>query len=348
MNKNIKIAVYSICKNEQLFAARWAKSAKFADYVIAGDTGSTDNTVEILKSHGVVVHNLNIVPWRFDNARNALLALLPEDVDICISLDLDEILVGDYARELKSNSQYNRFNYNYVWKFSDTNQRLVEFTTNKIHARHGYTWKYPCHETLVCLGEESFHNCDFEIFHLPDETKSRGSYLGLLEIGAKENPVDPRCQFYYARELFFTQSYEKSKKIFQEYLSLKDCWQRERAEAFLYLAKIAVFQKKDPKKLLLKSLAEEESAGAYFYLGHLQYAEGDFEGAIYNIEKSLKTLDSSYMNPPELSTSLPFDILAYCYFTLKNSEKARYFIDKALEFEPHNQRLLKNKEYFYA
>ena len=67
-----KIVVYAISKNEEKFARRWVNSMKEADEIYVLDTGSTDNTVNLLKEMGVNVVCKEIKPWRFDVARNAL------------------------------------------------------------------------------------------------------------------------------------------------------------------------------------------------------------------------------------------------------------------------------------
>jgi glycosyltransferase involved in cell wall biosynthesis len=90
----VKIAVYAISKNEAMFVERFC-SAVDADLILIADTGSTDNTVELAKQHGAQVPEICITPWRFDDARNAALALLPRDIDVCVSLDLDEELQPD-------------------------------------------------------------------------------------------------------------------------------------------------------------------------------------------------------------------------------------------------------------
>ena len=64
----MKIAVYAISKNEEQFVKRFCDSAKDADLIIIGDTGSTDNTVALAKECGAVVPRIYITPWRFDKA----------------------------------------------------------------------------------------------------------------------------------------------------------------------------------------------------------------------------------------------------------------------------------------
>jgi glycosyltransferase involved in cell wall biosynthesis len=85
----MKVAVYSIALNEEKFVERWYQSAKEADYLLIADTGSSDRTVKLAKSLGINVVEISIKPWRFDDARNASLAVIPSDIDYCIALDLD-------------------------------------------------------------------------------------------------------------------------------------------------------------------------------------------------------------------------------------------------------------------
>ena len=68
-----KVCVYAISKNESKFVDRWIDSMQEADKIFVLDTGSTDDTVDKLKTRGVVVETKVFNPWRFDNARNASL-----------------------------------------------------------------------------------------------------------------------------------------------------------------------------------------------------------------------------------------------------------------------------------
>ena len=77
----MKIAVYTIALNEKKYVDPWYESAKNADYLLIADTGSTDGTVERARELGINVVPICIRPWRFDDARNASLAMIPEDID---------------------------------------------------------------------------------------------------------------------------------------------------------------------------------------------------------------------------------------------------------------------------
>ena len=97
----MKIAVYAISKNEAHFVKRFCASAKDADLIVIADTGSTDDTVQLAMNAGARVFEICVKPWRFDKARDAALALLPPDIDICISLDLDEVLEPGWRKEIE-------------------------------------------------------------------------------------------------------------------------------------------------------------------------------------------------------------------------------------------------------
>ena len=96
----MNIIIYAICKNEAKFAERFMASCEGADGVYVLDTGSTDGTPELLRELGATVQVAVIDPWRFDTARNASLAMLPEDADVCICLDLDEVLCPGWREAL--------------------------------------------------------------------------------------------------------------------------------------------------------------------------------------------------------------------------------------------------------
>ena len=99
--KKLKIAVYTIALNEIKHASRWAEATKEADIRIVADTGSTDGTQDLLRKLGVIVHQISVKPFRFDDARNAALALVPDDIDVCLSLDMDEVPESDFFHTIR-------------------------------------------------------------------------------------------------------------------------------------------------------------------------------------------------------------------------------------------------------
>ena len=97
--KKYKICVYAISKNEEKFVNRFMDSLQDVDKVYVLDTGSTDETVNKLKNRGAIVEQKIIDPWRFDVARNESLKMVPEDMDIGICLDLDEVIEKGFVEK---------------------------------------------------------------------------------------------------------------------------------------------------------------------------------------------------------------------------------------------------------
>ena len=196
-----KIAVYTIALNEEQFVERWYESAKDADYLLIADTGSTDNTIAKAKALGINVVSIHVKPWRFDVARNTSLALLPADIDYCIQLDMDEVLVGNWLSELEQAHKEGITNPRYDYSFSPT----VKFPGFKVHTRNNIVWRYPIHEAPYSYGEveESHRHYKFGIEHYPDPTKSRGQYLPMLQEAVKEYPGDARMEYYLGREYYY-------------------------------------------------------------------------------------------------------------------------------------------------
>ncbi len=75
----MKIAVYAIAKNEAKHVKQWAEVTKGADVRIVLDTGSEDNTYDLLLQYDIEAHRATLSDFRFDVARNMALNLVPLD-----------------------------------------------------------------------------------------------------------------------------------------------------------------------------------------------------------------------------------------------------------------------------
>jgi mannosyltransferase OCH1-like enzyme len=207
--QKLKIAVYTIAKNESNFVDRWAASNTEADIRIVCDTGSTDDTVEKLKSHNVTVYPISVMPWRFDMARNTALNLVPADVDICIWQDLDEELLPGWRKELekvwtsKTTVVQHRYrNNNHAWQWH-----------SKVHARHNCLWTGAVHETLRwSVPEQDAWAPEFYLDEHQDTTKSRSSYLNLLLKKIEEGDKNWRTYYFLANDYQYAGDFENSTK----------------------------------------------------------------------------------------------------------------------------------------
>ena len=346
----MKVAVYTIALNEEQFVKRWYESAKDADYLLIADTGSTDKTVSIAKKLGIKVLPISINPWRFDDARNASLSAIPKDIDYCIALDMDEVLIPGWKQELQKayEQKWTRPRYKYTWSWLEDGKPGLQYGGDKIHSRKGYRWKHPVHEVITSWqNEETQGWLDLEIHHYPDNTKSRGQYFPLLALSVKEDPNDDRNSFYYARELFFNNMLTESAEEFSRYLSLPTAtWNAERARAYRYLAQ-CVSEKE--LEYLEKSLQEDGSRReVYVDLSLYHYKKQDWKNTLEYAEKALKIKDKplDYLCEEFAWGSIPYDLAAIASYRLGNQELALSYGQKALELEPTNERLKENLVFY--
>ena len=211
------ITVYAIAKNEENVAERFAKSTQKADHVIVCDTGSTDNTINILSNYGVTVHSIKVEPFRFDTARNISLSYIPKDTDIAIAMDLDDILVDNWReiieKEWETNTTNLKYLYPYVWQDDEQTVPKTIIWGFKIHCPNSYIWVDPIHEWLEIKGDiiEDVKYIEEEILiHHPETREDRKSRIILFELAVEEEPASPRRSLLYAKELFFRKEYKKA------------------------------------------------------------------------------------------------------------------------------------------
>ena len=236
----MKVAVYAIALNEEAFVARFMATASEADLVLVADTGSTDATVAALQRAGAVVHHITVSPWRFDDARNASLALIPADVDVCVTVDLDEVLSPGWRALLEAEwGDATRGRYLYTWSHHSDGTPAVSFMTDRIHARRGYRWRNPCHETLYADRiDERYCELSLELHHWPDPDKPRSQYLPLLRVAAEEQPHDSRAAHYLGRELMFYGHWQAAIDELRRHLELpSSVWAPERAASMRFIGR---------------------------------------------------------------------------------------------------------------
>lgn len=350
----MKICVYAIAKNEAKFAARWAASMGEADEMYVLDTGSEDDTVSILRNLNVHVTEKTIDPWRFDNARNASLALLPEDTDICVCTDLDEVFETGWRNKLENAWQpgVTRASYRYAWSFEPDGSEGRVFWLDKIHSRHGYRWTHPVHEVLTWQGEGQEKRIAVEgmqLNHHPDPEKSRAQYLPLLELSVQEAPEDDRNTHYLGREYYFYRRWDDCIRTLTHHLQMPSAtWKDERCASMRYIAK-AYLGKCDAvsaERWLWRAMAEAPYLREPFMdLAWLKYRQANWEAVIYltGLALAIRERPRTYITENTAWGSLPWDLQALGFYYTGQMEKAHEAIEHALQLSPEKERLQENK-----
>lgn len=351
----MKVIVYAICKNESMFVDRWVESMNEADEIYVLDTGSTDDTVEKLKQHGVHVSIEEIKPWRFDVARNKSLDLVPLDVDICVCTDLDEVFLPGWRKKLEDSwDNLNRLRYKYNWALDKDNKTIISFLYEKIHDRNHYKWVHPVHEVLECslTNEKVAVNDAIVLNHYPDKNKSRSSYLPLLELSVKENPLNDRNMHYLGREYMYYKEWDKSIDTLKKHLSLESAtWKEERSASMRFISRCykAKGDASEAKYWCLKAIDEcPLMREGYVELAFILYEEENYRDVILNLIKAKMILKNEmiYINEAFCWDSTIDDLLSICYYNLGLKDEAIFYVNKALAYDPNNERILNNKKIF--
>jgi glycosyltransferase involved in cell wall biosynthesis len=304
----MKIAVYTIALNEESNVEQWYESAKDADYLLIADTGSTDKTVRLAKKLGINVVRISVKPWRFDDARQAALALLPDYIDMCVSLDMDEILAPGWRKALEEvDKDVTQVSYKYTWSWRDPaskTQPQVVYIANKVHARHGYRWKYLVHELPFPDRNES-HKMEyaenFEIHHYGDFKRSSQRYNEMVYQTWEENKDDKRYWVYKIKCLLSEDIKETQKTIF-EYLNKfkNDLSNEEIAQAYhmLFISNGIKYFKMIKKAIRLAPHVRDyyvDMAIVQFNRGHLRRARKNAKRAIAITTRKMEMTYSEYV-----------------------------------------------------
>ncbi|MFA9379665.1 MAG: glycosyltransferase [Acetanaerobacterium sp.] len=353
MANQYNICVYAICKNEEEFVDRWMDSMREADQIVVTDTGSTDGTVERLRARGAVVLVEEIKPWRFDVARNRSLENVPEDVDICVCTDLDEVFEPGWRARLETvwtpQSTMGRYRYNWSLKADGTPD--VHFSYFKVHTRKNYAWIYPVHECLRYVGEGTSNEIFIDgmvLNHYPDQTKSRGSYLPLLELGVRETPEDGRMNFYLGREYFFGARWQDCIATLQRYLMLKRVtWEDERCAAMRLIARSYNYlgDRVQSRRWFLRAVAEcVQMREPYVEFTQAAYEWQDWILCLCMAEHAIAITEKSrtYISVGYAWDYTPHDLAGIASYRLGLYERSLAHARNALDLAPQDARLQNN------
>ena len=350
------VCVYAICKNESKFCKRWVESMNEADKIIVLDTGSTDGCDRILRQLGVTVYNKTITPWRFDTARNESLKLVPENVDICVCTDLDEVFEKGWRKNVEAawEKGADALKYRYTWSFNPDGSEGYVFYAEKIHSRHGFCWVNPVHEILQFEnGNPRYLTAKgVQLNHYPDPAKSRGQYLGLLELAVKEDPDNDRNMHYLGREYMFNGMWEKAIATLKKHLDLKSAvWKDERAASMRYIGKCcrAVNNKSEAHKYLALAVVEAPwQREVWLELAEFELENKNWDTVIALCNKALKIeeIPEIYISESDSYGYLPYDLLSLAYYYKGEKEKAVSYCEKAVDAAPYIDRLRENLNFF--
>ena len=341
----MKIAIYCIAKDEEKDVRTFMDHAKEADKVFLLDTGSKDRTVEIAKQCGAEVQQQIISPWRFDTARNVALAMVPEDYDICIALDLDERPDFGWRKILEdfwATNKLTQASFKFIYNHNADGSPDHVFMRERIHSRKDYKWRRLVHELLAPHKPEihRFLPCDNMIVHHWQKPKAaRSNYLPLMKRATEEDPKD-------------THLLSEAKAEFNRYIDLTSSnkWSPERAAVMCFLGRCyeQEHNDKDAEYWYLKATVENsEEREPWMTLAKFYNCRNKHLDCYTIIHRVLKITNRAmhYIIDDANWKYRPFDLLAVSAWYLGHKEESRNAAIKAYELNPNDARIKSNYDF---
>ena len=356
--KKLKICVYAICKNESKFVDRFMDAVEEVDGVYILDTGSSDNTVELFEKRGAVVHKKQYEKFEFDVARNDSLSYVPKDTDVCLCLDIDEVIEKGFTKIIREKwkDDTRQIRYDHIITFDENGKPTSVLRNVKIHSRKDFIWKYPIHEVLEYTGKEKCNIVDdytIKVWHKPDKDKSREFYLEILENYVKEHPESARNRYLLTRTLLNRQKYFECIKSGHQYLDANYTNDSldHKSKVMVYMSKSFARLKMYEESVLWGEKAIDtfpETRDVYTSLMEIYYNNKDYDNAIKCGEEALKIKkpNNKILNDQKSWNGTIYIFLSSAYFYKEKYAQAIKYMNEALKKHPNDSSLLEKKELY--
>jgi glycosyltransferase involved in cell wall biosynthesis len=227
IKSKMKVTLYAIAKNEEKNIEKFLKNAEKFDDVVVVDTGSTDNTVQLLRNAGIKVygHPQTRDEFDFSVARNQALSYV--ETDWAFSLDFNEDVTEFYPEGFGVIAdEFTTFNH---LRFDD-NGTDEPVQSNEVHTRlhrtKNYTWINAVHEVPNFIPTEEYPNevgVDTTIKITKKIHKSVDKELFYFSICEREHKKDPTNWYwiwFIFNHYYNVQNSQKALEYGQEFLNV--------------------------------------------------------------------------------------------------------------------------------
>ena len=347
------ISLCMIVKNEEAVLARCLESVRdVVDEIVILDTGSTDRTREIAEQYTDRIYNF---PWvdDFSAARNASFA--KARMDYVFWLDADDVLPEETRQGLlawKQTLDADVVMMRYHVAFDAEGTPTFSYYRERLLRRsNGYRWQGAVHEAISVWGNIVYSQLAVEHRKLgPGEP---GRNLRIFERLLREGtPLEPRMQFYYARELRYAGRFQEAQKRFEQFLQDPAGWVENRIDACSQLSACRLQQGdwEGALQALTQSFCYDlPRAEICCEIGRLYFDRQDWHRAIfwYNLATTRPRDDrTGGFIQPDCYDFIPYLQLCVCYDRLGEWEQAREYHRRAARLKPQDPAVLHNEAYF--
>ncbi len=347
------LSVCLIVKDEEEVLERCLNCvSQFADEIVVIDTGSKDKTVEIAKRFTNCVHSFQ---WENDFSKARNFSFSKATKDYVMWLDADDIITHDNIEKIKKLKQTSEPKDVYMLKyeiaFDEANNPTFTYFRERILRRSmNFKWEGFVHEVITPRGK--IDHVDIAIQHRKIKSSNPKRNLKIYNQKIKEgHKLNPREQFYYARELFYNNYNRKCIKTLKRYLKNKEAFIVNKIDAHKIIAQcfMRLGDNENAKKHLIESFKlAPPSAEFCCMLGNLEI-EKNLKGAMFWFKAALcceKETESGAFVEDSYYDLIPNIQLCYINYKLGNIFESYNYHKKAMEINPKNQAVINNEKYF--
>lgn len=341
-----------IVRDEEKVLARCLESIRpFVDEIIIVDTGSTDSTKEIATRFTDKVFDFK---WCDDFSKARNFSFSKATLPFIMWLDADDVILPQYVDNWKS--FVDNFDISadvvmlpYDLAFDNTGNVTFWLYRERVVRRNlGLQWNGTVHEAITPCGKIVYGNA--RVAHQKTRTNPPRRNLKIYQnMERAKVEFSPRECYYYGRELYFNNHFNKASKVLQKFIDHRAGWTENLIDGCVVLSWCYAKLKKSKKQffaLTQSFLFDEPHRDVCFELGNLFFEQQNYNLANYWFNQTLNAKDSGGFINQDLAGFLPYLSMALCQYYLGNIVLANSYNEKAGEFKPENSAVVHNREFF--
>ena len=268
----------------------------------------------------------------------------------CDTIYLDIDYMDGYRVFTVSDERFSDFK-NFTEEMKNKGVKRVTIIDPWVKVDSNYdVYNYIVKNKLVATeNNEVYVNSNIVINHYPDSSKSRESYLGLLELSVKEDPKNDRNMHYLGREYMFYKRWNDAIDTLIKHLHLKSAtWKDERCASMRFIARCYKNLNRFDEAYMWCDKAIKETPNLRDpYMEKAVIADDlkDYNVVIDCCLNALKIKEKNlyYINEYFNNEVFIYDLLSLAYYYTGNYKQSLKYVDLAIKEDPKNERLLKNK-----